>query len=101
MTEVEGSLKQLGQGKTQKTYNYEPLGSLVDIVFNSAGKFPAAASTDSPTNKPPTGQVLQATTQKDKDKNGGGGGSSSSASASSTPMPVSLPVSTAASTSTA
>jgi hypothetical protein len=83
MTEVEGSLKQLGQGKTQKTYNYEPLGSLVDIVFNSAG------------------QVLQATTQKDKDKNGGGGGSSSSASASSTPMPVSLPVSTAASTSTA
>jgi hypothetical protein len=53
MTEVEGSLKQLGQGKTQKTYNYEPLGSLVDIVFNSAGKFPAAASADSPPNKPP------------------------------------------------
>jgi hypothetical protein len=46
MTEIEGSLKQIGQGKTQKTFNYEPLDSLVDIVFNSAGKLSAVFSAD-------------------------------------------------------
>lgn len=37
MTEVVGSTKQVGQGLTQKTFNYEPLGALVDIVTNAAG----------------------------------------------------------------
>jgi len=80
MTEVAGSAKQVGQGMTQKTFNYEPLNALVDIVTNTAG------------------QVVSAVVQK---KNGGGGGSgggsSSTASASGTPMPVSLPVASATS----
>ena len=81
MTEVAGSAKQVGQGMTQKTLNYEPLNALVDIVTNTAG------------------QVVSAVVQK---KNGGGGGgsgggSSSTASASGTPMPVSLPVASATS----
>jgi hypothetical protein len=46
MTEITGSLKQLGQGKTQKTFNYEPLDALVDIVFNTAGKISDAISND-------------------------------------------------------
>jgi hypothetical protein len=37
MTEVAGTVKQVGQGLTQKTYNYEPLDALVDIVTNAAG----------------------------------------------------------------
>lgn len=78
MTQV-GNDKNIGQGLIQKTFSYEALGSLVDIVFNAAG------------------QVVQATVQK---KNGGGGSSSTSSAPSSTATPVSLPVSTAASTST-
>jgi len=81
MTEVAGTVKQVGQGLTQKTYNYDALDSLVDIITNSAG------------------QVVQATVQKQK--GGSGGGSSSSASASGTPMPVSLPVSSATATASA
>ncbi|KAF2026351.1 hypothetical protein EK21DRAFT_25735, partial [Setomelanomma holmii] len=69
MTEVAGSVKQVGQGLTQKTFKYDALGSLIDIVFNTAG------------------QVVQAVVQKPTSS----GGSSSSASA--TPMPVTLPVS--------
>jgi hypothetical protein len=38
MTEVAGSVKQVGQGLTQKTFKYDALGSLVDIITNSAGK---------------------------------------------------------------
>lgn len=74
MTEVAGSVKQVGQGLTQTTYNYEALGSLVDIITNTAG------------------QVVQAVVQKPK--GGSGGGASSSTvrpSGSSTPMPVTLP----------
>lgn len=52
MTEIEGSLKQIGQGKTQKTFNYEPLDSLVDIIFNSAGKLLAVFSADHRLTKP-------------------------------------------------
>ncbi|KAI8931160.1 hypothetical protein NX059_011513 [Plenodomus lindquistii] len=78
MTEVEGTIKQVGQGLTQKTFSYEPLNALVDIVTNTAG------------------QVVSAVVQK---KNGGGGGSngggSTTASASGTPMPVTLPLSSA------
>jgi hypothetical protein len=75
MTEVEGTIKQVGQGLTQKTYKYDALGSLVDIVTNAAG------------------QVVQAVVQKPQGGGGGGGGggASSSARPSSTPMPVTLP----------
>ena len=86
MTQV-GNIVQLGNGLIQKTFSYDALSSLVDIVFNTAG------------------QVVQATVQKGKGNGGSGGGSSSSASASgsatATPMPVTLPVSTDASTSSA
>ncbi|KAL1800863.1 hypothetical protein ACET3X_001205 [Alternaria dauci] len=80
MTEVAGSAKQVGQGLTQKTFSYEPLNALVDIVTNTAG------------------QVVSAVVQK-KNGGGSGGGTSSTASASGTPMPVSLPVSSATSAS--
>jgi hypothetical protein len=80
MTEVTGSVKQVGQGLTQKTFNYEPLNALVDIVTNTAG------------------QVVSAVVQKKNGGGGSGGGSSSTASASGTPMPVSLPVSSSTST---
>jgi YD repeat-containing protein len=76
MTEVAGTVKQVGQGLTQTTYKYDALGSLVDIITNAAG------------------QVVQAVVQKPKGNGGGsgsGGGASSSAQASSTPMPVTLP----------
>lgn len=42
MTEVAGSVKQVGQGLTQKTYSYDALDSLVDIITNSAGTFKAS-----------------------------------------------------------
>ncbi|KAF2662435.1 hypothetical protein K491DRAFT_700236 [Lophiostoma macrostomum CBS 122681] len=78
MTQV-GDAKQLTSELVQKTFSYEPLNALVDIVFNTAG------------------QVVQATVQK---KSGSGSGSStSSTAASSTAMPVTLPASTAATTS--
>ncbi|KAF2684449.1 hypothetical protein K458DRAFT_366818 [Lentithecium fluviatile CBS 122367] len=73
MTQV-GDEKNIGNGLIQKTFSYEALGSLVDIVFNAAG------------------QVVQATVQK---KSGG-----SSTSASATATPVTLPVETPVSTST-
>ena len=79
MTEVANSTKQIGQGLTQKTYSYEPLGALVDIITNTAG------------------QVVQAVVQK-KNGGGSGGGSSTTASASNTPMPVTLPISSATGT---
>jgi len=53
----------LGQGLTQKTYDYSPLNSLVNIIFNSAG------------------QILQATVQKATGSSGGSTTSSMSASA--------------------
>lgn len=77
MTQV-GDIKQLGDGLIQKTFSYEPLSALVDIVFNTAG------------------QVVQAKVQKGK---GGGSSSSTTASSSATATPVSLPASTDASTS--
>jgi hypothetical protein len=39
MTEVAGTVKQVGQGLTQKTYKYDALGSLVDVITNAAGTF--------------------------------------------------------------
>lgn len=79
MTQV-GEEKQVGQGLVQKTFSYEPLSALVDIVFNTAG------------------QVVQAVVQK-KSGGGGGGGSTTSGASSATATPVTLPVSTPASTS--
>lgn len=50
MTEVAGTVKQVGQGLTQKTYSYDALGALVDIITNTAGKsktsFQSRSSTD-------------------------------------------------------
>lgn len=54
-----GAVESLGGGLTQKTYSYEPLSALVDIVFNALG------------------QVVQATVQKSSS-------SSTSASAGAT-----------------
>ncbi|KAF9694060.1 hypothetical protein EKO04_007902 [Ascochyta lentis] len=69
MTEVAGTVKQVGQGLTQKTFSYEPLNALIDVVTNTAG------------------QVVQATVQKASS----GGGATSTPSATATP--VTLPVS--------
>lgn len=63
MTLVDGTVKQLGNGLTQKTYSYSPLNSLVDIVFNTAG------------------QIVQAAVQK---ASGGGSGGSGAATAAAT-----------------
>ncbi|KZM28215.1 uncharacterized protein EKO05_0011029 [Ascochyta rabiei] len=69
MTEVTGTVKQVGQGLTQKTFSYEPLNALIDIVTNTAG------------------QVVQATVQKPSSS----GGATSTPSATATP--VTLPIS--------
>lgn len=98
MTEVAGTVKQVGQGLTQKTYNYEPLDALVDVITNTAGTFGASRVHFKLLLTCCAGQVVQATVQKQK---GGSGGGSSSASASGTPMPVSLPVSSATATASA
>ncbi|KAF2636824.1 hypothetical protein P280DRAFT_408638 [Massarina eburnea CBS 473.64] len=79
MTQV-GDITQLGNGLIQKTFSYDALSALVDIVFNTAG------------------QVVQATVQKDSSSSTTS--SAASSTASSTATPVTLPVSTAASTST-
>lgn len=76
MTQV-GDDKQISQGLIQKTFSYEPLNALVDIVFNTAG------------------QVVQAVVQK---KSGGGGGATPSPSSTPTATPVTLPISSATST---
>lgn len=66
MTLVDGSVKQLGNGLTQKTFSYSPLSSLVDIVFNTAGN------------------IVQAVVQKTGSGGGGGGSGSGGSSSSST-----------------
>ncbi|KAH7120764.1 hypothetical protein B0J11DRAFT_47672 [Dendryphion nanum] len=76
MTQV-GADKNIANGLIQKTFSYEALNALVDIVFNTAG------------------QVVQAVVQK---KTPGGGGSTPSPSASASPTTVRLPVSTSATT---
>ena len=68
-----GISKDLGNGLTQKTYRYDALGSLVNIIFNTLG------------------QVVQAVVVgKDTSGGGGGGGGSTSSSA--------LPTATASAT---
>jgi hypothetical protein len=61
-----GAVKEVGNGLTQRTYRYDPLGSLVNIIFNTLG------------------QVVQAVVIG-KDHSGGGGGGSSSSSSSVVP----------------
>jgi hypothetical protein len=60
-----GISKELGNGLTQKTYRYDPLGSLVNIIFNTLG------------------QVVQAVVVG-KDNSGGSGGSTSPATPTAT-----------------
>ena len=61
MTDTGGS-QGLGGGLTQKTYSYAPLGAMVDIVFNKAGR------------------VVQATVKKPDSGDDSGNASDSSAS---------------------
>lgn len=74
-----GTEKKLSNGLLQKTYEYAPLNSLVDIVFNTAG------------------QVVQAVVQK---KNGGGGGSSTSTGTATSSTATTTGSSTASATPT-
>ena len=64
MTLVAGSAKSIGQGLTQKTFSYSPLGALINIVFNTAG------------------QIVQAVVQKASSATSGGSSSSIVASSS-------------------
>ncbi|KAH8898312.1 hypothetical protein GQ53DRAFT_415772 [Thozetella sp. PMI_491] len=63
-----GNFQDLGNGLTQKTYSYSPLGSLVNIVFNTLG------------------QVVQAVVVGSG--GGGGGGSTSTTSSAPTATPA-------------
>lgn len=67
-----GEVESLGGGLTQKTYSYDPLGSLVDIVFNALG------------------QVVQATVVSSSSSG------TTSTSAASTATATSVPASTTA-----
>jgi hypothetical protein len=69
-----GISKDLGNGLTQKTYRYDALGSLVNIIFNTLG------------------QVVQAVVIG-KDNSGGGGGSSSTSALPTSTASVSAPAS--------
>ncbi|KAH7311110.1 hypothetical protein BKA65DRAFT_484893 [Rhexocercosporidium sp. MPI-PUGE-AT-0058] len=69
MTET-GVVQQLGNGQVKKQYLFGALGTLVEIVFNSAG------------------QILQATAVKNSTTGGGGVSSTAAPVSSSTPMPV-------------
>lgn len=71
-----GITKELGNGLTQKTYKYEPLGSLVNIIFNTLG------------------QVVQAVVVKGNqgggggDTGGGGTVTTTASTAAGTPAPT-------------
>ncbi len=67
MTLLTDSVKDLGQGLTQKTFSYGPLDALVDIVFNKAG------------------QIVQAAVQKTAQGSSSGGSSASAVASSATP----------------
>lgn len=66
MSLVDGTVKQLSNGLTQKTYSYSPLGALVDIVFNTAGN------------------IVQAVVQKASGGSGSSSGGSSTTTAAAT-----------------
>jgi len=72
-----GQQKDLGNGLTQKTYLYSPLGTLVNIVFNSLG------------------QVVQAVAVKGGSSGGGGsGGGTTTAASTAKPTATAAPVTT-------
>jgi hypothetical protein len=93
MTEVAGTVKQVGQGLTQKTYSYEPLNALIDIITNTAGTSRVTCFLPSRSLTQRTGQVVQATVQKPSSS---GGGASSAPSATATP--ITLPISSSTGT---
>jgi hypothetical protein len=70
-----GVEKSLGNGLTQKTYKYDALGSLVNIITNTLGQVVQAVVIGKDNNQPPAGGG---------GGNGGGSSSSSSAAPSST-----------------
>lgn len=78
-----GISKSLGNGLTQKTYRYDALGSLVNIIFNTLG------------------QVVQAVVVGKDNSGGGGGGSSSSVVPTATASPSAPAGSTAAASTSA
>ena len=96
MTEVAGSVKQVGQGLTQTSYNYEPLSAIVDVITNTAGMLMVLFLDLKMLLTRYIGQVVQAVVQKPSSGGGSGGGASSTASG--TPMPVTLPVSSSTGT---
>lgn len=65
-----GQAETLSGGLVKKTYEYSPLGSLVDIIFNALG------------------QVVQATVQKTTSSTGGTTATTSSATAPATSVPA-------------
>lgn len=69
MTQIGGD-KTLANGLVQKTFEYTPLNSVVDMLFNTAG------------------QVVQAVVNKGGNTGGGTGGGSSSSSTSATAAPT-------------
>ncbi|CAN8097356.1 unnamed protein product [Discula destructiva] len=56
-----GSIQSLAGGLTKKTYSYEPLGSLVDIVFNALGQIVQATVVPSKSQPTVTTTVSSAT----------------------------------------
>lgn len=57
-----GDAESLAGGLTQRTYSYEPLGSLVDIVFNALGQVVQATVVSSSASAAATGTGTAATT---------------------------------------
>jgi hypothetical protein len=96
-----GKMQQLSGGMTQKSYRYGPLNSMVDIIFNSAGKFTLKCTHRRLIS---LGQLVSAKVVKDRSKdqggkqgdgkdggNGGGGGQAQSQSQSSNQSPSQKP----------
>lgn len=57
-----GDVESLAGGLTQKTYSYEPLGALVDIVFNALGQVVQATVVSSSSTASATSATSAATT---------------------------------------
>lgn len=73
-----GEIESLGGGMVQKTYSYDPLGSLVDIIFNALG------------------QVVQATVRSSTSSSGSTATATASSSAVGASTATSVPASTSA-----
>lgn len=57
-----GEIESLSGGLVQKTYSYEPLGALVDIVFNALGQVVQATVVKSSSTATTTATTTSATT---------------------------------------